>query len=93
MDISAVTGTAPTLDVTVEGKDPVSGNYQQIAAFAQQNGVSTTMLIIYPGAAEADATAGLEAQDVPLPKTWRMVYTVGGTNPQFTFTVGGCYVP
>lgn len=36
LDITAVAGTTPTLDVTIEELDPLSGKYSVIDTFAQQ---------------------------------------------------------
>ena len=52
LDITAVSGT-PTLDMKVQRKDAVSGQYVDIlgAAFAQKSGVGTDDLVISPGIA------------------------------------------
>lgn len=87
LDITAKSGTNPTLDVKVQGKDPVSGNYYDIpgAAFAEQSTVTTVELVIYPGVAE---TANVSVSDV-LPEVWRVHATTGGTDtPTFTYSVG-----
>ena len=87
LDYTAESGTSPTLDVKVQVKDPVSGNYVDLAgaAFAQQNAVGTNMLTIYPGIAE---TANVTVSD-GLAKTWRIVGTVGGSDtPTVTASVG-----
>jgi hypothetical protein len=40
LDITAVSGTAPTLDVLIEEYDPASGTYFTIDTFPQQVGVA-----------------------------------------------------
>jgi hypothetical protein len=89
LDITAATGTTPTLDVKLQSKDFVSGKYVDItgAAFAQKTGTGTDDLVIYPG---ITSTANRRVSDV-LPRDWRIVATVGGTTPSFTFSLGGCY--
>lgn len=92
LDITAVSGTSPTLDVKLQTKDPVSGKYVDMAntaAFAQKSATGTDTLIVYPG---VTATAN-RSVSMALPKTWRLVYTVGGTTPSFTFSVGASYIP
>lgn len=86
LDITAVSGTAPTLDVKVQCKDDISDKYVDIpgAAFAQKTAAGTDRLLIYPGVAE---TANKEISDI-LPKRWRVVATIGGTTPSFTFSLG-----
>ena len=88
------TGTSPTLDVKVQGKDPVTGEYFDIhgAAFAQvtDNQTAPVYLTIYPGVAE---TSGQTVSDV-LPKTWRVVTTIGGSaTPGYTFSVSATLLP
>lgn len=90
LDITATGGT-PTLDVKVQAKDSVSGKYIDIpgAAFAQKSATGTDSLVIYPGVAE---TANRSVSDV-IPRTWRVVATIGGTTPSFTFSVGASLLP
>lgn len=88
------TGTSPTLDLKVQGKDPVSGEYYDIhgAAFAQitDNLTAARYLTVYPGVAE---TSGQTVSDV-LPKTWRVVSTIGGTStPGYTYSVSATLLP
>lgn len=86
LDVSVVSGTSPTLDIKVQMKDPISGNYVDMpsAAFAQKTAVGTDTLTIYPGA----LTIANRQVNAILPKTWRLVATIGGATPSFTFSVG-----
>lgn len=79
---------ATSLDVKVQMKDVVSGQYVDIpgAAFAQKTGTGTDTLVIYPGIAE---TANRSVSDV-LPPRWRIVGTQVGTS--VTYSVGACYI-
>lgn len=83
INISAITGTTPTLTVTLQGKDTVSGNYYTILASAALNGTGETILTVYPG---LTASANVVANDV-LPTTWRVITAIGGTTPSVTATV------
>jgi hypothetical protein len=91
LDITAVSGTTPTLDVKLQGKDRISGVYVDIpsAAFAQKTANGSDDLLVYPGVAE---TANRSVSDV-LPKTFRVVATIGGTTPSFTFSLSGELLP
>lgn len=82
--ITAISGTTPTITFIVEGKDPASGDYYAILTSAALNAVASTLLTIYPGATVAANTA----VSSPLPKTWRVRYTIAGTTPSVTCTVG-----
>jgi len=90
LDITAASGTTPTLDVKIQGKDAISGSYYDIAgaAFAQQTTTGTADLTIYPGVAE---TANVSVSDI-IPRDWRAVATIGGTTPSFTFSLGAAVV-
>lgn len=83
IDITALTGTSPTLTVTLQGKDPVSGKYYTILASAALAAVATTVLTVYPAAAVA---ANVSAND-ELPASWRVITVIGGTTPAVTATV------
>lgn len=86
VNITAITGTSPTLTVTVQGKDTVSGEYYTLLTSAALTAVGFTELMVYPG---VSATANVAASS-PLPQTWRVSYAVGGTTPAVTATVGAC---
>lgn len=91
LDISAISGTSPTLDVKLQRKDPISGKYIDItgAAFAQQTATGTLDLVVYPG---ITATSNRRVNDV-MPRDWRVVFTIGGTTPSVTFSLAGNYLP
>jgi len=91
LNITAVSGTAPTLDVIVQVKDPTSGIYSPIVAFPQQTSAATKKVIVYPGATDVDLKFDDE-NDVALPRTYRVRYVIGGTNPSFTFSVGVSHI-
>lgn len=83
LDVTAGSGTTPTLDVDIEEFDPTSGKWFVVASFAQASGV-TTERILSPSVSGAGApdAGGLPGQ------RYRAAYTLGGTTPNFTFTVG-----
>lgn len=88
IDITAITGTTPTLTVTIQGKDAVSGKYYTILASAALSATGTTILRVYPG---LTAAANTVANDV-LPRDWRVIYVVGGTTPAVTATISAALV-
>lgn len=83
VDITAITGTTPTLTVTIEGKDKVSGKYYTILASAALNATGTTVLRVFPG---LTAAANLTVNDT-LPPDFRVRTTIGGTTPAVTATI------
>lgn len=87
LNITAVSGTSPTLDVKVQQFDPVSGNYCDVAgcAFAQKTTTGIDDLTIYPGV----TVVANRAVSTVLSDHLLLVYTIGGTDtPTFTFSVG-----
>lgn len=88
LDITAVTGSSPTLDIKLQSFDKLSEKWFDIpaAAFAQKTGTGQDDLTIYPTVTD---TANESVADL-LPDTWRIVATLGGTDPVFTFSLGGC---
>lgn len=85
LNISAASGTTPTLDVKLQTKDPLSGTWSDLvgAAFAQKTGTGAASLTVYPGIAESANTRVSNALSGPL----RVVHTIGGTTPSFTYTL------
>lgn len=88
IDITAASGTTPTLVVTIQGQDPTSGKYYTLLASAVLNAAGTTILRVGPG---LPVTANVSANDI-IPKVFRVLFTIGGTTPSFTFTVGASVV-
>ena len=88
IDITAITGTSPTLTVTLQGKDTTSGKYFTILASAALNATGTTVLTVFPSAPVA---ANVSANDL-LPRSWRVSAVVGGTGPSVTATIGASVV-
>lgn len=89
VDVTAISGTAPTLVVTIQGKDNASGKYYTLLASASLTATGTVVLTVYPG---IGVTANVSASDV-LPKTYRVITTIGGTGPSVTATVGVTALP
>lgn len=87
------TGSSPTLDVKIQGKDPISEKYYDIhgAAFAQVTDNMTTpvYLSVYPGVAE---TTNQSVSDI-IPKTFRAYRTVGGTGAAYDISLSVVLVP
>lgn len=88
VDITALTGTTPTLTVTIQGKDVVSGKYYTLLASAALNATGTTVLRVYPG---LTAAANLTVNDI-VPIAYRVNTAVGGTTPAVTATVSSVLI-
>lgn len=91
LSITAVTGTTPTLDLKVQCKDEISGSYIDLpgGSFAQKTGTGTDSLLIYPGIGE---TANRMESNV-MPMIFRVVATIAGTTPSFTFSLSAQLIP
>lgn len=84
IDITSITGTAPTATFTVQGKDAVSGKYYTILASAALNAIGTTVLKIGPN---FTAAANVAANDI-VPRKFRVICATGGTVTDLDCTVG-----
>lgn len=84
VDITSIAGTSPSLTALIEGYDVASGKYYTLLTSAALTATGTTVLTVYPG---VTATANVSAAQA-LPKTWRVRYTIGGTAPAVTATIG-----
>ena len=76
LDITAVTA-AQTIQIIIEGKDPVSGNYVTITTGTATGAIGTTITQSTPGGFTASVT----------PRTWR-VRVVHSAAGNFTYSVG-----
>jgi len=81
---SGIVGGA-TLTITIQGKDPISGNYFTVltSAALSANNV-TTVLTVYPS---VTAATNVAVSDV-LPTIWRISAAVGGAG-SLSATFGG----
>lgn len=84
INITAITGTTPTLTVTVKGLiDEAATATYTILASAALNATGLTVLRIYPG---LTASANVTANDV-VPGFCRVDTVIGGTTPAVTATI------
>lgn len=83
LDITDAPAAAETLTLSIEARDPASGNFVPVAEFSSldaedeeiASGV-TKAFVMYPGA--EDSGVGIEEQSLPLPSRWRAVVTHSG---------------
>lgn len=88
LNIGAITGSGASIVVTLQGKDPTSGQYYTILASAAKTATGVTALTVFPA---APATANVSANDF-LPRTFRVSWTIAGTTPAITATIGASVV-
>lgn len=83
LDVSAASGTTPTLDVKLQAKKS-DATYLDIpgGTFTQKTAVSTE------GKTFPMVTI-MQDKDGPSTGTWRAVATIGGGTPSFTFSLKG----
>lgn len=84
INMGTVTGTSPTFTAQVQGSADGGTTWYSIpgAVTASITTTGVTPLTVYPGATVA-ANASIS---YPLPRIWRLNYTIGGTTPSFTIT-------
>lgn len=74
LDVSAASGTTPSLTVKLQGYNPLSDKWHDVITFPAQTAVTST--VITPINAYVDF------------QSYRASWTVTGTTPSFTFTFG-----
>ena len=94
LEVTAVSGSSPTLDVKLQGYDQDGGDWVDLGdnvagtgayAFAQKTGASKDQLTIYPGL----TASGNAVCSGILPNQFRAVGTVGGSSTTtVTYTLG-----
>ena len=84
INMGVVSGTTPTLTAQVQGSADGGTTWFNIPGAATPSITATgaTVLCVAPGVTPA-ANA---AVSWPLPRTWRLNYTIAGTTPSFTIT-------
>ncbi len=89
LSITAASGTTPTLDIKVRRVDALGIAVDlPSGSFVQKTTTGTDDLIIYPGVAE---TTNRSVSDC-IGDSWQIVWTIGGTTPSFTFSIGATYI-
>ena len=71
LNVTAVTGTTPTLDVVIEDSVDGGATWNTVGTFTQKTAVAREVINI----------------TVPFGDSLRVRWTVGGTTPNFTFAV------
>jgi MinD-like ATPase involved in chromosome partitioning or flagellar assembly len=83
-NVSAI--NAGTIAVSVQGKDPISGNYYTLFTGAAVATAIMTVYQVYPA-----STASTSSYNGPLPTTWRVMVTAVNAG-QVTYTVGAALI-
>jgi hypothetical protein len=82
-NITAVSGTTPTLTMALQIQDPVSLTFQTIYTFPVRTAVGLYITQIQPG-----LTTATDIINGGVPRVFRFSWTIGGTTPSFTFSNG-----
>lgn len=85
INVSAVSGSSPTLDLTLQALDAATNAYVDLVSIAQITATGRVTKIVYPNASGAIYQV--------LPAQYRWKYAIAGTNPSFTFSIGANYLP
>lgn len=88
INITTLTGTSPTVTVTIQGKDLASGAYYTLLQSAALAATGFTLLTVNPGMTNV---ANVSSAQV-LPAVWRVSVSVAGTAPAATATVGASVI-
>ena len=95
VNVTADPAAAETIAVQVEGKDPVSGNYFPITAFAAVADTvtpSTEIYTLYPAILETGTVANSQISSAPVPRTFRVKVTHSASG-SWTYSVAYSLLP
>lgn len=86
INVSAVSGTSPTLAPQIEVYDTVSQKYVPLIVASNITATTTVpaYIEVYPGSDASNKRAG-----TAIGPTFRVTNTIGGTSPSFTFSLTG----
>lgn len=84
VNVTAVSGTAPTLVIGIDGQDVASSVWYNLLTSASITATGTYVFRVGPG---FTPVANSAVNDM-LPRTWRVTGTLGGTTPSFTMSIG-----
>ena len=88
VNVTAVSGTSPTLQLRVNAIDPITGTAFAIwtpAALAPPVAATEYVYALYPTALAESFTVTMNGI---LPRTWSVDALIGGTTPSVTFSLG-----
>jgi hypothetical protein len=92
LNVTAASGTSPTLDVYLQKLLPDKLTWHDIAHFTQATGTGKRVMSIVSGgnkeeAQQTGALAAATVNSVAIGSKWRISAVVAGTNPSFTFSL------
>ena len=90
VNVTAVSGTTPTLAPIIQAQDPVSAVWAELNP-TPTNITATGLFIyqVYPAEIGPAAASGItQVTATQLPRNWRVNFVIGGTTPSFTFSAG-----
>lgn len=92
VNVTANSGTTPTLQPVFQGQDPITSNWFALIAPASAIAAANTTwtFMMYPGIATT-ATTPIWTYSAALPRIWRVNFIIGGTTPSITFSAGFSY--
>lgn len=92
VNVTTLTGTSPTLTPKLQGKGPVAAQYFGIGAALTAISAAGTYVYLYAISAPAAAGGVTATIAFPVPRTYNVVMTAGGTITNATYTVEVLYI-
>lgn len=86
INVSAVSGTSPSCVVGIQAFNPVSNTWVTVTSRAAITAAGDYVYLTGPGSGSSAGVTDTE----PMPIQWRLIFTITGTTPSFTF--GGVVV-
>ena len=96
LSVTAASGTSPTLDLAIQVTDDDGTTWFTFAGFTQHSATGEKAFVTTHDNRGIAALAEWDTSDdtapavhnAPLSRKIRIVWTIGGTNPSFTFSIG-----
>jgi hypothetical protein len=92
LDLTAISGTSPTVAVQLQMKDTASGKYFTLFQGATQSSTGTYAFVVYPSAITTGTNAPTGAGNGVLPRTYRINTVHGGVVTSATYSVGAVLI-
>lgn len=86
INVSAVSGTSPSCVVGIQALNPTSNTWVTVTSRAAITAAGDYVYLTGPGSGSSAGVTDTE----PVPMQWRLIFTITGTTPSFTF--GGVVV-
>ena len=87
INVTAMTGTSPSLVVAVGYDDPIVGSQQWFNGSSAITAPGVYTIVVYPSSLNDVLSSVVLSIEQPIPRFWSIYCNISGTNPSVTFSV------